>query len=453
MSYPPAPYGALPSVRQQAWQETKMYAFFHFTVNTFTGREWGDGTESPDVFAPSELDCGQWCRTIAEAGFCGAVLTAKHHDGFCLWPSEFTDHSVRSSKWRNGSGDVVREFVDAARKYGLKIGFYLSPWDRHESTYGTGDAYNDFYCAQLKELLTNYGGDDVFIIWFDGACGEGPNGKVQQYDFDRANAIIRKYAPNAVIWGGAAGQDIRWCGNEDGFAGADNYATAGEFPIPDGDYAPLQHGRRDGENWRPAEVDVSIRPGWFWHEEENEKVHSAAKLLDIYYTSVGRGSCLNLNLPPDRRGLLHETDVRRLLEFRKRLDQIHACDLCLGARAVSVAERDKTFGADMLIDGNPETFWAPADGTNACTAEVHFKREVELDVVELAEYTPLGERVDRYAVDYLCGGEWLLLTEGTAISFRREIRTERVTTAGLRLRILEARACPCISRFSAWKRA
>ena len=450
----PAPFGATPTKQQLAWQDIAMYAFIHFTVNTFTGREWGDGTEPEDVFNPTEMDCEQWCRIISGAGFKGVVLTAKHHDGFCLWPSKYTTHSVKYSKWRDGKGDVVGDLAKAAKKYGLKLGLYLSPWDRHEKTYGSGEAYNEFYRNQLRELLTTYGGkngEDIFITWFDGACGEGPNGKVQVYDYDKAAAIIRECAPNAVIFGHMGDhRDIRWCGNERGYAGSPNWATLNEYRDAGGDNG-LQHGHVNGRHWWPSEVDVSIRPGWFYHKEQDSQVHSLEHLLDIWYHSVGRGSCLNLNFPPDRRGLIPEIDAERIHEFKIVLDKIFRTNFAAGARVIASNERGDDFSGSRMTDGSSDTFWAPEDGVTECEAVVELGGIRRLNVVALKEYTPLGERVAEFTMEYRTAcGQWRKLIDDTTISFRKILRTETVETDALKLKITKALACPCIQEFSAY---
>ena len=450
----PAPYGATPTRQQLAWQNMGMYAFIHFTVNTFTGREWGDGTESEDTFHPTRMDCEQWCRIIRDAGFKGVVLTAKHHDGFCLWPSRYTTHSVQYSTWRDGKGDVVGELAKAAKKYGLKLGLYLSPWDRHEKTYGSGEPYNEFYRNQLRELLTTYGGpngEDLFITWFDGACGEGPNGKVQVYDYDKAAAIIRECAPNAVIFGHMGDhRDIRWCGNERGYAGSPNWATLNEYRDVSGDDG-LQHGDVNGRHWWPSEVDVSIRPGWFYHPEEDAQVHSLEHLLDIWYHSVGRGSSLNLNFPPDRRGLIHENDAERIHEFKIVLDKTFSVNFAAGASVRASNERGPDFRGERMTDGSPDTFWAPEDGVTECEAVLELGKIRRLNVVSLKEYTQLGERVAAFSIEYRTpSGEWEKLIDDTTISFRKILRTETVETNALKLKITNALACPCIQEFSAY---
>jgi alpha-L-fucosidase len=325
---------ARPSPAQLAWQRDELAMFLHFGVNTFTDREWGDGTEDPAIFAPAALDARQWARSAKRGGFRTLILTAKHHDGFCLWPTRTTEHSVAKSPWRGGQGDVVRELVDACRAEGLRAGVYLSPWDRNNSTYGTGARYNDLYCDQLTELLTRYG--DIAEVWFDGANGEGPNGKRQAYDWPRVWALVRRLQPNAVMFSDA-GPDVRWCGNENGSAGDPNWSTVDPSAVPypgasgPGVSAALQHGDPNGTVWRPAECDVSIRKGWFYHPADDERVKSVDDLTDLYFTSVGRNAKLLLNVPPTRAGLLHDIDVARLAGFRDRLESLFAVDHATGA--------------------------------------------------------------------------------------------------------------------------
>ena len=321
---PPEPYGAVPSSRQLAWHEMEFTGFLHFTTNTFTDKEWGYGDESPDIFNPTGFDAEQIVSTAKMAGMKGLILTCKHHDGFCLWPSKFTDHSVKSSPWQEGKGDVVREISEACRRHGLKFGVYLSPWDRNHADYGE-KVYVDYYRNQLKELLTNYG--SVFEVWWDGANGgDGYYGGAREtriidrstyYDWDETAQIVRELQPEAVIFSDA-GPDIRWVGNEKGFAGDPCWQTysptprEGETKAGPGtaNYLEATNGHRDGKFWLPAEACVSIRPGWFWHEDQDDRVRSPENIIDLYYSSIGRGATLLLNLPPDRRGLIHENDVR-----------------------------------------------------------------------------------------------------------------------------------------------
>ena len=368
--------------------------FLHFGVNTFTDREWGDGRESPSIFDPARLDARQWARTAKEAGFRALILTAKHHDGFCLWPTATTKHSVASSPWRGGDGDVVREFVDACANEGLRAGLYLSPWDRNHPTYGDSSAYNDVYAAQLTELLTRYG--RITEIWFDGANGEGPNGRRQVYDWPRVWAIVRRLQPEAVIFSDA-GPDVRWCGNERGVAGDPNWSTVDpgvvSFPGQSGTgiEAALQHGHENGTVWRPAEVDVSIRPGWFYHPAQDEKVRTVDNLVGLYFTSVGRNSKLLLNVPPTREGLIHTVDAARLSGFK--------------------AARDQMFGAPIRMR---RVAVRPA-GQAGAVVEWELSHSARPVIARLAEDIVRGQRVAAYRLEGSQGGQWRELTAGTTI--------------------------------------
>ncbi|MBK7643343.1 MAG: alpha-L-fucosidase [Planctomycetes bacterium] len=408
-----APCPPVPSARQLEWRSLERCAFAHFGVDTFTDAEWGTGTERESVFNPTEFDAKQWVRALKDSGFRGLILTAKHHDGFCLWPSKFTDHSVAKSPWKNGKGDVVREVSDACREAGLKFGVYLSPWDRHEPSYGDSPRYNQHYVDQLTELLTNYG--PIFEVWWDGACGEGPNGKKQEYDWPRFRELVRKLQPNAVIFSDV-GPDVRWVGNENGFAGETCWgmiSPAGKVP---GIGAPsekeLNEGLIDGTTWIPPECDVSIRPGWFYHSSQDAQIKSVRKLLEIWYASVGRGANLLLNVPPDRRGLFHENDVARLKEFDGALKSIFADDL---ARGHPLARTTDGFELDL-------------------------GREVQADHLVLREDLALGQRVARFHVDRFVDGEWRELVRATTIGNQRVLRFPVSKLSRLRVVIEDARA-------------
>ncbi|MBC7842935.1 MAG: alpha-L-fucosidase [Gemmatimonadaceae bacterium] len=393
-----------PTPAQLSWQRDELAMFIHFGVNTFTDREWGDGTEDPRIFNPSALDARQWARTARAAGFKAMILTAKHHDGFCLWPTRTTTHSVASSPWRNGQGDLVREFVDACRAEGLKAGLYLSPWDRNASVYGESQRYNDFYLAQLTELLTQYG--TIHEVWFDGANGEGPNGKRQTYDWPATWNTVRRLQPSAVMFSDA-GPDVRWIGNERGTAGITNWSMVRPdivtVPGMSGDEVmrSLQNGDRDGTVWRPGETDVSIRPGWFHHPAEDTRVRSADDLLQLYFTSVGRNSKLLLNVPPTRDGLLHANDVDSLLAMQARRDAVFAHDL-----AADATHRFRTTGA------------------RSAELVTTLRQPAEIGVLDLREEIARGQRVARYRVDAFDGTTWRGITRGTTIGYRK---LERVT--------------------------
>lgn len=412
------PLRPTPSTAQLAWQRDELALFLHFGVNTFTDREWGDGTEDPAIFDPPALDARQWARAARAAGFRAMVLTAKHHDGFCLWPTATTRHGVVSSPWRGGGGDLVREFVDACRVEGLRAGLYCSPWDRNAPSYGDSPRYNDVYAAQLTELLTRYG--EIAEVWFDGANGEGPNGRRQAYDWPRVFGLVRRLQPNAVIFSDA-GPDVRWCGNERGAAGDPNWSTVDPAAVPypgaSGDRvtAMLQHGDPNGTVWRPAEADVSIRPGWFYHPAEDERVRSVENLVDLYFSSVGRNSTLLLNVPPTRDGLLHTTDMARLAAMHDRLAAIFAEDLAAGAQIT----------------------WRRT-GARGAEAEVDLGRAVTVGAVRLAEDITRGQAVARYVIHGSDGGAWRELARGTTIGHAKLHRIGPMAVRRMRLVVEEA---------------
>jgi alpha-L-fucosidase len=456
----PAPYGATPSARQRAWHEREIYGFVHFTINTFTDREWGQGDEAESLFAPTALDCQQWARVAKEAGLRGLILTAKHHDGFCLWPSAFTEHSVTRSPWKGGKGDVVRELSEACQRNGLAFGVYLSPWDRNHKDYGRPE-YLTYYRSQLKELLTGYG--PLFEVWFDGANGgDGYYGGAREkrvidashyYDWPNTTKIVRELQPGAVMFSDA-GPDVRWVGNERGTAGETTWQTfdlAGHFA---GHEHPKQtEGHRAGDTWLPPETDVSIRPGWFHHTSEDSKVKTAKQLVDIYFESVGRGSNLLLNIPPDRRGLFHENDVESLRGMRKILDGIFTNDLARGKAATASRSRggDPNYAPARSLDGDAATYWVTDDAPPAAGGDwlaVDFGAPTTFDVVGLREAIALGQRVDAFALDAWKDGKWKEIAAGTSIGPRRLLRFPKVTAEKLRLRIVKAAAAPCIAELA-----
>ena len=410
------PSWPVPTAQQLAWQRDELALFLHFGVNTFTDREWGDGTESPSIFAPTGLDARQWARAARSAGFRAMILTAKHHDGFCLWPSRTTTHSVARSRWRSGGGDLVREFVEACRLEDLKPGLYCSPWDRNSPVYGDSPRYNDLFMEQLTELLTGYG--PIHEVWFDGANGEGPNGKKQVYDWPRTFGLVKRLMPDAVIFSDA-GPDIRWIGNETGSAGATNWSTMDPAAVPypgadgPGIIAALQQGSPTGTVWRPGETDVSIRPGWFYHPAEDGRVRSADNLLELYFSSVGRNSKLLLNVPPTREGLLHDTDTARLRDMRGRREEFFAKDLAAGR----------------------PTEWTatPAGGTG----EVRLARRTPVRVVALAEDIARGQAVAGYVVEGETGSGWVELSRGTTIGYKKLDRVAGQEVTRVRVRVTD----------------
>lgn len=453
---PPQPYGPTPTARQLRWHEMEFYGFVHFTVNTFTDKEWGYGDESESVFNPTDFDANQIAETAKEAGMRGLILTAKHHDGFCLWPSQYTEHSVKNSPWKNGKGDVVKELAKACRKHGLRFGVYLSPWDRNSKVYGRPE-YITYYRNQLRELLTHYG--DIFSVWFDGANGgDGYYGGAREtrkidartyYDWDNTRRLVRELMPMAVMFSDA-GPDVRWVGNEEGIAGDPCWATlnaAGRYA--GGSSKGLNSGERPGTDWIPAECDVSIRPGWFYHAKEDSRVKSPAKLLDIYYKSVGRGACLNLNIPPDRRGQINENDVRSLREFHRILQATFSRNLAEQARlsASNVRGGSRQFAAENLLRTDHKKYWATDDAVTTPELVLDFARPVTFNVVSLREYLPLGQRIEAFALDQWKDGQWVEFAKGTSIGNHRLVRGEYVTTQRVRLRITQAPVCPALSEF------
>lgn len=453
----PAPFGPLPSAAQLRWHEMEFYGFVHFTVNTFTDKEWGYGDESPALFNPTDFDADQIARTAREAGMKGLILTCKHHDGFCLWPSKYTEHSVKNSPWKGGRGDAVKELSDACRKQGLKFGIYLSPWDRNRKDYGQ-PAYISYFRNQLRELLTNYG--PIFEIFFDGANGgDGYYGGAREtrlidretyYDWAETWQLVRSLQPDTVLFSDA-GPDVRWVGNERGVAGDPCWATSNREDFIPGraDESRLNSGDRPGTHWVPAECDVSIRPGWFYHRAEDNKVRTPQNLVDLYYSSVGRGASWLLNLPPDRRGRIHETDVKSLREFRRILDATFDKDLARGAKAsapnVRGNSRDLRFLPQNSIDGNRNTYWATDDQIKSPELILSFDREIKFNVVRIREYLPLGQRVESFALDQWQAGQWKEFASGTSIGNCRLVRSKPITTSKIRLRIGKAPVCPAIS--------
>jgi alpha-L-fucosidase len=440
----PAPYGAVPSSRQLEWHKLKYYAFAHFNMNTFTDIEWGHGTESPNTFNPTQLDCRQWAKTCKEAGMEAIIITAKHHDGFCLWPSQYTEHSVKNSQWRGGKGDVLKDLSEACREYGLKFGVYLSPWDRNHPAYGTPE-YNEIFKNTLKEVLTNYG--EVFEVWFDGANGEGPNGKKQVYDFPGFIATVRKYQPNAVIFSDA-GPDIRWMGNEQGYGGETNWSTLNRDKVYPGypNYWELTPGHEDGTHWVPAEVDVSIRPGWYYHASEDAHVKSLEHLVDIYYASVGRNCNWLLNLPIDRRGLVHENDVKQLMALKSYTDKA-SHNLAAGkkADASNVRGKNPAFAASKSLDGKRETYWATDDQVTQASLDIDLGKPTPINRILLEEYIALGQRVKKFSVAVWKENRYQTVAIGTTIGNRRILRFPTLTTSKVRVTIEESKASPLMS--------
>lgn len=433
--------------------------FVHFTVNTFTDKEWGYGDEMESVFNPNEMDCRQWAKVAKDAGMKGIIITAKHHDGFCLWPSQFTEHSVKNSVWKDGKGDVLRDLRNACDEYGLKMGVYLSPWDRNSAVYGTPE-YLLYYRNQLNELLTTYG--DIFEVWFDGANGgDGFYGGARErrkidnktyYDWANTHAIVRKLQPSAVMFSDA-GPDIRWVGNESGMGSLTNWCLLKKDEMyPGGDFAKiLGEGHTDGNYWVPAEVDVSIRRGWFYHQNQDSLVRSAENLMELYYQSVGRNSNLLLNVPPDRRGLLHENDVKSLLEFNELRKKEFENDLARGKKATAKPVRGKGYTAANLNDGDPETYWATKDDQTSGEVIIDLGEETDVNRIILQEYIKLGQRVEEFSVFAFSNGEWKFLIDGTTIGHKviRKIPTTKTTK--IKVTISKSKACPVISNIELYR--
>lgn len=427
----------------------EMNMFAHFGPNTFTGREWGLGTEAEDVFNPTGLDCGQWTGIAKTVGFKGIILTGKHHDGFCLWPNPVCGHTVAKSPWKDGKGDVLKELSEACAKDGLKFGVYISPWDRNDPTYGTPE-YNEVYAKTLENALGSYG--DVFEQWFDGANGEGPNGKRQDYDWPLFNGTVRRLQPDAVIFSDI-GPDCRWVGNERGSAGKTCWSRLDTEGFAPGAAAPCQDtlnsGNALGKYWIPAETDVSIRPGWFWRESENDKVKSVNELLKIYYESVGRNSLLLLNVPPDTAGRINAADSTRLMEFRTALDRIFKDNLAKGAKAEATAVRGRKFKVQNVLNDEYDSFWAAPDDVTKASITIDLKGAKTFNLIQIQEYIPLGQRVKAFSVEASGDdGQWTEIASETTIGYKRIIPVGKVTASRVRLNITSSYACPVLNGFA-----
>ena len=490
----------VPSKRQLAYQQLEFYAFIHFTVNTFTGKEWGDGTESEQIFMPTKLDTRQWAKAIQTAGMRGAILTCKHHDGFCLWPSKYTNHTIANSPFEDGNGDIVRDFSQACREYGLKFGIYLSPWDRNNKTYGLGKEYDDYYIAQLTELLTNYG--DIFTVWLDGACGEGANGKKQVYDWKRYYEVIRKLQPLACI--NVCGPDIRWCGNEAGHTRTSEWSVV---PERTRDTEKISENSQQNDNdafrnrkisamdedlgsrtvlekeeeliWYPAEVNTSIRPGWFYHPGEDEQVKSLEDLISIYEKSVGGNSMFLLNIPPTKEGLIHDNDRKRLEELGRYLKMTYAVNELKNADKIFIEGVDAAFGesaetnilkctdeectdeectdeectneestdkestdwscgmdCDILATDSYDRFIVLKPNTKNDTIVIQWKEPVVIHKIVLKEDIRKSQRVESFR---LLGEADELLYEGTVIGYKKIVSLSAVKTQHLKIQILDSR--------------
>lgn len=406
-----------PSKQQLAWHENEFYLFMHFGPNTFTGKEWGEGKEPAEVFNPSELDTRQWCRIAKAAGAKGIIITAKHHDGFCLWPSKFSKHTVRESKWKEGKGDVLKELSRSCKEFGLKFGVYISPWDRNHPDYGTGK-YNDVFVNMMKEIIQNYG--PIWEMWWDGANGEGPNGKKQVYDWKRFETTVRRYSPQTIIFSDI-GPDVRWTGNENGIAGDPNWNFLDTAGFKRGLGAPpndtLNMGNYAGKFWMPAECDVSIRPGWFYHEIEDKKVKTANDLFRIYLKSVGRGANLLLNVPPDKRGLIHENDSASLVGFKKIRDENFADNLIRDADTYYQFSQKDFSEKSMQIRGIDPL--SQAYSINMQNFIVQLKQPTKLNCIVLREAIHLGQSVRKFTVILYKNDKVIRQLSGTSVGRKR----------------------------------
>jgi alpha-L-fucosidase len=456
-----APNSVIPTPNQVEYQKMEFIGFIHFTVNTFTDKEWGYGDESPEIFNPTDFDADQWARVAKEAGMKELILTAKHHDGFCLWPSKYTEHSVKNSPWKDGQGDIIGEFVEACRRHGLKVGLYLSPWDRNHADYGT-PAYLDYYRNQLEELLAGYG--EISELWFDGANGgtgyyggareERRIDRTTYYRWGETWSMVKKLQPNVLIFSDA-GPDIRWIGNERGYAGRTNWSTINTDNIVVGgaDTSYLNTGDSEGKNWVIPLCNTSIRPGWFYHGKEDDQVKSIQELLDVYYKSVGRNGVLLLNIPPDRRGLFHENDVQRLREFRAALDKTFASNLASGkaVEASSQMKRHPKFAPANIVDDDPDSYWAAADNMPVATLEIDLGNPVLFDRILIQEPIRFGQRISAFEIKGSVDGEWTSLAKGTTIGYKRLFRIPPVQTEKIEILITKSNNTPAISHFGLFK--
>lgn len=455
--------GIVPSDRQYNWQQLEFYAFIHFGVNTFTGREWGDGKEDPKIFNPVKFDADQWVDAIKAAGMRGLILTAKHHDGFCLWPSKYTEHSIKNSPYKDGRGDIVRETAKACAKGGIKFGVYLSPWDRHDARYGDSPVYNEYFVNQLTELLTEYG--SIFDVWFDGACGEGPNGKRQVYDWAAYYKTIRELQPEAVI--SVCGPDIRWCGNEAGHCRESEWSVVPErmrdlekieaksqkfddsefskrITSSDEDLGSREAIKNDESLiWYPAEVNTSIRPGWFYHEHEDERVRSLDRLMNIYYKSVGGNSSFLLNIPPDKNGLFHENDVKRLKEIGDRIKSEFSHNLTEYIKSITASSEKSGFEITNALKSGSEHFTPDKYNDGECIEiSISFTKEIQISRFVLMENIRIGQRIEEFEI--YSNNE--LIYNGKTVGYKRiAILENPITTDNLEIKITKSRTEPTLS--------
>ena len=459
----------VPSERQVAWQETEFYSFIHFGMNTFTDSEWGNGNEDPELFNPTNLDCRQWAKLCKLAGMKGMILTAKHHDGFCLWPSAYTNHCVRSSLWKDGKGDVVAECAAACKEFGLKFGIYVSPWDRHEPTYGSGDAYNKFFINQLRELLTAYG--ELFCVWFDGACGEGKNGRKQEYDWEAYYKLIRKLQPNATI--NISGPDVRWCGNEAGVCRKSEWSVVPYYhsnselisaqsqhdvskPPKKINPTALDLGSRKQIKkcnkliWYPAEVDTSIRKGWFYHTSDDYSVKPLSKLMEIYYNSVGSNACFLLNIPPTPEGKIHEKDIETLLAMGAQLEIDFNENLAEGSVISDNRHLDESHTGQMALSEYTDSYWHSGDDPEGSELILDLGDEYDIDKIVLGENIRTGQQIEKFKLYAQLGGKWKKVGDGTVIGYKKICRFDEIRVRYFKLVIEKARCFATLAKFEAY---
>ena len=449
----PSAFGPVPTENQMRWQEMEYYAFIHFSLNTYTDQSWGSGNEDVSLFNPTELDARQWARICKEAGMKGIIVTAKHHCGFCLWPSKYTEYSVKNAPWKNGKGDVIRELADACKEYGLKLGIYLSPWDRNSADYGKPE-YITYFRNQLTELLTNYG--DIFEVWYDGANGgtgyyggANENRKIDRttyYDWKNTYKLVRKLQPNIVIWNdGGDRADLRWVGTEGGWVGETNWSllnATGDVP-----FEMLHHGVENGDSWVPAEVNTSIRPEWFYDPGEDSKVKTLPQLMDTYYNSVGRNGTFLLNFPIMPNGLIHPNDEKAALDLAAAVKEAFAENLVKKAKAEASNTRGNSqkFGASKAIDETNDTYWATDDGVKTASLTIDFGAPTTFNRFMAQEYIRLGQRVKAFTIEAFVDGNWKELAKATTIGYKRILRFPKITATKLRFNITDSKACPVIS--------